>query len=61
MEQAWRKDMYMAVPETSRYNQAIAVNNNRMARNFDCGGWPNGKNAARMYKDCTIFDWRFSG
>ncbi len=56
MEQAWRKDMYMAVPETSRYNQAIAVNNNRMARNFDCGGWPNGKNAARMYKDCTIFD-----
>jgi len=51
----------MAVPETSRHNQAIAVNNNRMAGNFDCGGWPNGKNAARMYKDCTIFDWRFSG
>jgi len=51
----------MAIPETSRHNQAIAVNNSRMAWNFDCGGWPNGKNAARMCKDCTIFDGRFSG
>jgi hypothetical protein len=51
MEQARRKDMYMAVPETSRHNQAVAVNHSRLARNFDFRSWPNGKNAARMYKD----------
>ncbi|HWY02027.1 MAG TPA: hypothetical protein VNX60_00055 [Candidatus Acidoferrum sp.] len=50
----------MAVPETGGYDQAFAVNNSRVARDFDCGGWPNGKNTAPMYKDRTVFDWRFS-
>jgi hypothetical protein len=50
----------MAVPETSRHHQAFAVNDCRIGRNFDCGVWPNGKDVARMYKDCAILDWRSS-
>ena len=50
----------MAVPETGGYDQAFAVNNSRMARDYDCGGRPNGKNAALMHKDCTIFERRLS-
>src|SRR5580658_10517008 len=52
--------MHMAVPETGGHDQARAVNNRRMARNFDCGGWPDSNNAALVNEDCTIFDWRFS-
>src|SRR5712671_6766443 len=52
--------MYVAVPKTGGYDQAFAVNNNRVARDFDCGGWPDGKNAALMHNDCTIFERRLS-
>jgi hypothetical protein len=60
MEQARRKDVHMTVPETGGYNQAFAVNNSRIGRDLDGGAWPNGKNAAIVCKDRTIFDWRFS-
>lgn len=61
MEKARRQDMNMAVPETSRYSLAVAVNHRRVARNFDRRGWPNGENAARTYNDRTVFDRRISG
>jgi hypothetical protein len=59
MEQPRRKDMYMAVPETGSHNQVLAVNDFRMARDFDGSAGPNGKNVAVVYKDCAIFDWPF--
>ena len=60
MEQARSKDMYVAVPKTGGDNQTFAVNNSRLAWDFDFGVWSYANNAALMYKDCPIFDWRLS-
>lgn len=60
MEQPRRKDMYMAVPETGSHNQALAVIDFRVTRDFDGGAGPDGKNGAVMYKDCAIFNWPFN-
>ena len=52
--------MSMAVPESGSHNQAFAVNDFGIARDFDGGAGPNGKNAAVVNKDRAIFDWLFS-
>jgi hypothetical protein len=52
--------MYMAIPETGRHNQAFAVNDFGIARDFDGGAGPNGKNAAVVNKDRAILNWPFS-
>lgn len=56
MEQPGQKDVYMAVPEASGYNQSFAFDDLRMAGDFDCGPRPDGNDVAVMYKDCAIFD-----
>ena len=60
VEQTGSKDMYMVVPEAGGYHHPFAVNNGRMARDFDCGGGTNGNDAALVHKNCAVFDWRFS-
>ena len=61
MEQAGRKDMYMAVPEPGSHYEALAVDYGSVVRDFDTGAWSDGKNSTVVYQDCAIFDWRFSG
>jgi hypothetical protein len=41
----------MAVPETGGHDQAFAINNRRMPRNFDSRGWSDGKNASVVHED----------
>jgi hypothetical protein len=60
MNQARRKDMDMAVPETRSHNRAGAVNDFRTARDCDLSAGVYSKNVTVMYNDRAIFDWPFS-
>jgi hypothetical protein len=51
----------VAVPETGGHGASLAVDHRRVARDFDCGRWPYGNDAAIVHDNGSVFDWGFSG
>src|SRR5207248_6465595 len=59
-EQARRKNVHVAVPETGGNDAAFAVNDSGMPRDLDRGRRSDGQNASVAQKNCTVVDGRFS-
>src|ERR1035438_4589771 len=50
MEQSWRENVHVAVPEAGSDNQAFAVNDRRTTRDSDRSAWSDGDNPAVVHR-----------